>query len=256
MITPTAFVQIQKGKFQIVWPASIATGQYEAKNRLVMRERPGKLHGVDRRHAAVGPAPVRGAGHGVALRARRPRAEPRLRHDAHAQCRPRRIRHARCLRRVLGVHGRRRVAVRRRHRRSPRSVRWPGSRFTAAWYGACFATAGAGSTGSRATRCCSSSACRSSCRTSPLSPSRRTRAAWPTGRGLPPRQRGDDRQPDRARSSSPARLASPSRHCSAKAVWASRCARVIEKREAATIVGIDVDRVQASASASASRPRH
>ena len=30
-ITPTAFVQTQKGKLQIVWPKSIATGQYEAK---------------------------------------------------------------------------------------------------------------------------------------------------------------------------------------------------------------------------------
>lgn len=30
-ITPTAFVQYQKGKLQIVWPASIATGKYEAK---------------------------------------------------------------------------------------------------------------------------------------------------------------------------------------------------------------------------------
>ena len=30
-ITPTAFVQYQKGKLQIVWPASIATGQYEPK---------------------------------------------------------------------------------------------------------------------------------------------------------------------------------------------------------------------------------
>ena len=31
VITPTAFVQTQKGKLQIVWPKSIATGQYEAK---------------------------------------------------------------------------------------------------------------------------------------------------------------------------------------------------------------------------------
>ncbi|MBT2305056.1 amino acid ABC transporter substrate-binding protein [Variovorax paradoxus] len=30
-ITPTAFVQTQKGKLQIVWPKSIATGQYEPK---------------------------------------------------------------------------------------------------------------------------------------------------------------------------------------------------------------------------------
>jgi branched-chain amino acid transport system substrate-binding protein len=30
-ITPTAFVQYQKGKLQIVWPASIATGTYEPK---------------------------------------------------------------------------------------------------------------------------------------------------------------------------------------------------------------------------------
>ena len=30
-ITPTAFVQYQKGKLQIVWPASIATGKYEPK---------------------------------------------------------------------------------------------------------------------------------------------------------------------------------------------------------------------------------
>lgn len=30
-ITPTAFVQYQKGKLQIVWPASIATGKYQAK---------------------------------------------------------------------------------------------------------------------------------------------------------------------------------------------------------------------------------
>ncbi len=30
-ITPTAFVQMQKGKLQLVWPKSIATGQYEAK---------------------------------------------------------------------------------------------------------------------------------------------------------------------------------------------------------------------------------
>lgn len=30
-ITPTAFVQYQKGKLQIVWPASIATGKYEQK---------------------------------------------------------------------------------------------------------------------------------------------------------------------------------------------------------------------------------
>ncbi len=30
-ITPTAFVQYQKGKLQIVWPASIATGKFEAK---------------------------------------------------------------------------------------------------------------------------------------------------------------------------------------------------------------------------------
>jgi branched-chain amino acid transport system substrate-binding protein len=30
-ITPTAFVQRQKGKLQIIWPQSIATGQYEAK---------------------------------------------------------------------------------------------------------------------------------------------------------------------------------------------------------------------------------
>ncbi len=30
-ITPTAFVQIQKGKLQIVWPKSFATGQYEPK---------------------------------------------------------------------------------------------------------------------------------------------------------------------------------------------------------------------------------
>ena len=30
-ITPTAFVQTQKGKLQIVWPASIATSKYEAK---------------------------------------------------------------------------------------------------------------------------------------------------------------------------------------------------------------------------------
>jgi branched-chain amino acid transport system substrate-binding protein len=31
VITPTAFVQMQKGKLQIVWPASIATGHYEPK---------------------------------------------------------------------------------------------------------------------------------------------------------------------------------------------------------------------------------
>ena len=30
-ITPTAFVQIQKGKLQLVWPKSIATGKYEPK---------------------------------------------------------------------------------------------------------------------------------------------------------------------------------------------------------------------------------
>jgi branched-chain amino acid transport system substrate-binding protein len=30
-ITPTAFVQTQKGKLQLVWPKSIATGQYEPK---------------------------------------------------------------------------------------------------------------------------------------------------------------------------------------------------------------------------------
>ena len=30
-VTPTAFVQYQKGKLQIVWPASIATGKFEAK---------------------------------------------------------------------------------------------------------------------------------------------------------------------------------------------------------------------------------
>ena len=30
-ITPTAFVQYQKGKLQIIWPASIATSKYEAK---------------------------------------------------------------------------------------------------------------------------------------------------------------------------------------------------------------------------------
>lgn len=30
-VTPTAFVQYQKGKLQIVWPASIATGKYEPK---------------------------------------------------------------------------------------------------------------------------------------------------------------------------------------------------------------------------------
>ncbi len=30
-ITPTAFVQTQKGKLQIIWPASIATAKYEAK---------------------------------------------------------------------------------------------------------------------------------------------------------------------------------------------------------------------------------
>jgi branched-chain amino acid transport system substrate-binding protein len=30
-ITPTAFVQTQKGKLQIVWPASLASGKYEAK---------------------------------------------------------------------------------------------------------------------------------------------------------------------------------------------------------------------------------
>jgi len=31
VITPTAFVQYQKGRLQIVWPASIATGRYEPK---------------------------------------------------------------------------------------------------------------------------------------------------------------------------------------------------------------------------------
>jgi branched-chain amino acid transport system substrate-binding protein len=31
VITPTAFVQMQKGKLQLVWPKSIATGQYEPK---------------------------------------------------------------------------------------------------------------------------------------------------------------------------------------------------------------------------------
>jgi branched-chain amino acid transport system substrate-binding protein len=31
-ITPTAFVQTQKGRLQIVWPASIATAKFEAKN--------------------------------------------------------------------------------------------------------------------------------------------------------------------------------------------------------------------------------
>jgi branched-chain amino acid transport system substrate-binding protein len=31
-ITPTAFVQFQKGKLQIIWPASIATSKFEAKN--------------------------------------------------------------------------------------------------------------------------------------------------------------------------------------------------------------------------------
>jgi branched-chain amino acid transport system substrate-binding protein len=31
VITPTAFVQYQKGRLQIVWPASIATGQYQPK---------------------------------------------------------------------------------------------------------------------------------------------------------------------------------------------------------------------------------
>jgi branched-chain amino acid transport system substrate-binding protein len=31
VITPTAFVQTQKGKLQIVWPASMATSKYEAK---------------------------------------------------------------------------------------------------------------------------------------------------------------------------------------------------------------------------------
>jgi branched-chain amino acid transport system substrate-binding protein len=30
-VTPTAFVQYQKGKLQIVWPASIATGKFEPK---------------------------------------------------------------------------------------------------------------------------------------------------------------------------------------------------------------------------------
>ena len=31
VITPTAFVQMQKGKLQLVWPKSISTGQYEPK---------------------------------------------------------------------------------------------------------------------------------------------------------------------------------------------------------------------------------
>jgi branched-chain amino acid transport system substrate-binding protein len=31
VITPTAFVQMQKGKLQIVWPKSIATATYEPK---------------------------------------------------------------------------------------------------------------------------------------------------------------------------------------------------------------------------------
>jgi branched-chain amino acid transport system substrate-binding protein len=31
VITPTAFVQMQKGQLQLVWPKSIATGQYEPK---------------------------------------------------------------------------------------------------------------------------------------------------------------------------------------------------------------------------------
>ena len=31
VITPTAFVQTQKGKLQIVWPTALASGQYEAK---------------------------------------------------------------------------------------------------------------------------------------------------------------------------------------------------------------------------------
>ena len=31
VITPTAFVQMQKGKLQLVWPKSIATSQYEPK---------------------------------------------------------------------------------------------------------------------------------------------------------------------------------------------------------------------------------
>ena len=30
-ITPTAFVQYQKGKLQLVWPKSIATGKFEPK---------------------------------------------------------------------------------------------------------------------------------------------------------------------------------------------------------------------------------
>ena len=66
------------------------------------------------RHAAVGPAAVRGPGHRLALRAGRARAEPGLRHDAHAQRRARRRRDAGRIRRVLGVHARRRVAARRR----------------------------------------------------------------------------------------------------------------------------------------------
>ena len=31
VITPTAFVQMQKGKLQLVWPKAISTSQYEPK---------------------------------------------------------------------------------------------------------------------------------------------------------------------------------------------------------------------------------
>ena len=47
VITPTAFVQMQKGKLQIVWPKSIATGAVRSRRRAGERARPGQLHVAD-----------------------------------------------------------------------------------------------------------------------------------------------------------------------------------------------------------------
>ena len=116
----------QKGKLQLVWPKSIATGAVRAEEGLVAQGRATRDVARSIDTLLSGPAAVRGAGHRLALRAGRARAEPRLRHDAHAQRRARRRRDARRLRRLLGVHARRRLAARRRPAGRARSARCSG----------------------------------------------------------------------------------------------------------------------------------
>ena len=244
-ITPTAFVQYQKGKLQIIWPARIAD------RRSTSRRTPGRRRVVAPCRCSdtllsgqlLFAALVTGSLYAlVALGLNLVYGTMRMLNVAHGEVVMLGAYAAFWAFTLLGLSplSPRRWSPRWRRcwaRAVPRRVPPPAAPMRRRPMPA----------GSKATRCCCSSACRSSCRTSPRSRSRRTTAAYAYLDDVGPRrQRGDDRQPAGRARRRRRRLHRRRAGSCRRSVVGLAMRAVIERREAAAIVGVDVDRVQRS----------